>query len=141
MYQQVSLVQWSSRLLYTQKVAGSNPAGNINIRFGEERSNQHVLGIKYRFQILMNSYDSLQINLEGFPSLQLTFYHTKRKLMLNVVPKRWRHMYKLDVSTYNGRIEKQKGKRTVNSTYLFGLTFNRSSFLEGKKQSIQFHQR
>ena len=56
---------------------------------------------------------------------------TQRKLMLNVVPKRWRHMYKLDVSTYNGCIEKQKGKRTVNSTYLFGLTFNRSSFLEG----------
>ena len=50
--------------------------------------------------------DSLKINLEGFPSLQLTFYHTKRKLMLNVVPKRWRHMYKLDVSTYNGRFEK-----------------------------------
>ena len=31
---------------------------------------------------------------------------TQRKLMLNVVPKRWRHMSKLDVSTYNGRFEK-----------------------------------
>ena len=86
---QVSLVQWSSRLLYTQKVAGSNPAGNINIRFGEERSNRHVLGIKYGCWIFIKmegggdecriyNDDSLQINLEGFPSLQLTFYHTEK---------------------------------------------------------------